>query len=67
MDRHQRFRDDMERAGIQVQEYRGRFFYEGPAVVTDEDGWPTLQDVIRATEVPLQWDNMGLDFVVYPQ
>ena len=48
-------------------EYRGRSFYVGPAVNADEDEGPTLQDVIRATDVTLQWDQMGrAGLVVYP-
>ena len=68
MDRHQKFVEDMEKAGIKVdKEYNGRFFYRGPAVDTDERAWPTRQDVIRATDVLVQWDNLGRDnYVVYP-
>jgi hypothetical protein len=29
-ERHQLFRDDMEKAGYEVQDYRGRNFYVGP-------------------------------------
>jgi hypothetical protein len=65
--RYEQFRRECEAAGIEVEHYRGRFFYEGPAVRTDEDGWPTLQDVIRASTVPLQWDNLALDWIVYPR
>ena len=68
MDKHQKFVEDMEKASVEVdEEYHGRFFYRGPAVRTSERDWPTLQDVIRATDVPVQWDNMGLDYVVYPK
>jgi hypothetical protein len=59
---HQRFVEDMEEAGLEVQHYRGRFFWEGPAVVVSD-----LQDALGATEVRCQWDNMGLDWVVYPR
>lgn len=57
----------MERAGYDVREYHGRFFYHGPAVSTNESDGPTLQDVIRATKVSVQWDNLGLDYIVYPR
>ena len=60
---HQQFSLDMEAAGFDVREYNGRFFYHGPAAVVDRD---QLQDAIRATGVPLQWDNMGRDWIVYP-
>ena len=63
----ERFIKDMEKAGIEYDgEYNGRFFYHGPAVRTNEKGFPTRQDVIRATKVEVQWDNLGLDFIIYP-
>lgn len=62
----ERFRQDMEDAGYEVQDYRGRSFWKGPAVYTDEDEGPTRQDVIRATSVKLMWDDMGRHFVVHP-
>lgn len=66
-DKYEQFVKDMEKAGIEYDgEYNGRFFYHGPAVRTNEKGFPTRQDVIRATKVELQWDNMGFDFIVYP-
>jgi len=66
-DKYERFTRDMEKAGINYEEYHGRYFYHGPAVRTDEKGFPTLQDVSRATKVELQWDNLGkMDFIVYP-
>ena len=65
-DSFEQFVEDMESAGIEYEEYKGRFFYRGPAVRTNEKGFPTRQDVIRATKVKVQWDNLGLDFVVYP-
>lgn len=66
-DKYEQFIKDMERVGIEYDgEYKGRFFYHGPAVRTNEEGFPTLQDIIRATKVRLQWDQLGFDFVVYP-
>ena len=65
-DIHEQFVKDMEKAGIEHEEYHGKFFYHGPAVKTKEEGFPTRQDVIRATKVKVQWDNYGLDFIVYP-
>jgi hypothetical protein len=59
---HSRFAADMERVGLRVRHYRGRFFWQGPAViVTDRD------QAISATQVACQWDQMGLDWIVYPQ
>ena len=67
-DIYERFVKDMERADIEYEEYNRGFFYHGPAVRTDERGFPTRQDVIRATKVKLQWDNLGIsDFIVYPE
>jgi hypothetical protein len=56
------FMDDMKQAKLEMQYYAGRFFWKGPAVVV-----PNIQDVLHNTKVPCQWDNMGLDFVVYPK
>jgi hypothetical protein len=56
------FVEDMEEAGLEVRHYRGRFFWEGPAVVVSD-----LQEARGATEVACQWDNMGLDWIVYPR
>ena len=67
MDNYKQFVKDMEAVGYEVRDYHGRFFYHGPAVATREKDGPTLQDVIRATKVPVQWDNLGLDYIVYPQ
>jgi len=61
------FVEDMEAAGYEVRHYEGRSFWKGPAVVTDNENGDTLQDVIRATDVRLQWDQMGrCDLIVYP-
>lgn len=65
-DKYEQFIEDMKRAGIECKDYDGRFFYHGPSVRTNEKGFPTRQDVIRATKVKVQWDNMGTDFVIYP-
>lgn len=58
----QQFVADMEEAGLEVEHYRGRSFWEGPAVRVD-----SIQDAMGATMVPCQWDNMGLGFIVYPK
>jgi hypothetical protein len=59
---HLKFANDMEDAGLDVQHYRGRFFWHGPAVVVDD-----LQDALGITEISCQWDNMGRGWVVYPR
>lgn len=49
-------------AGLEPYHYHGQFYYKGPAVDVSD-----IQDAIRATSVKVQWDNMGLDYVVYPR
>jgi len=58
---HNLFVRDTQIAGLEPYHYRGRFYYEGPAVNVDD-----LQTGIRASGVQVQWDNMGLGWVVYP-
>ncbi len=59
------FTRDLLGEGFKVEDYDGRYFYHGPAVrVDDMDG---VQAVIRATSVPVQWDNMGKGWIVYPK
>lgn len=53
---------DMEAAGLDVEHYHGRFFWEGPAVRVDD-----LQDAMRETKVRVQYDNMGRGWIVYPK
>ena len=63
---HEKFIEDMEIAGISTAAYHGRFFWEGPAARSDQRNGPTLQDIINKTAVPLQWDNLDSNFIVYP-
>jgi hypothetical protein len=63
---HEKFVKDMELAGIVTAAYRGRFFWEGPAARSDQRNGPTLQEIINKTAVPLQWDNLDSNFIVYP-
>lgn len=53
---------DMEAAGLKVEHYNGRYFWEGPAVRVDD-----IQDAMSETKVRLQWDNMGRGYIVYPK
>jgi hypothetical protein len=53
---------DMEKAGLTVEHYHGRFFWEGPAVRVDD-----LQDAMSETRVRVQYDNMGMGWIVYPK
>ncbi len=58
---HIQFAEDCEDAGFEVRFYQGRYFWKGPAASCDD-----IQDVIRATEVSVQWDQLGLGYIVYP-
>jgi hypothetical protein len=65
-DQQKQFRKDMEKADREFEFYRGRFYYRGWA--TRADDFNDLQDVIRATKVGLQWDQLGKEgYIVYPQ
>lgn len=57
-----KFVKDMEKAGLKVKHYHGRFFWKGPAVRCDD-----IQDVLSETKVKCQWDNLGLGYIVYPK
>lgn len=64
MNNHDRFRHDLEAAGYEVTQYRGRNFYDGPAVRVGKAEW---QDVVRATTVRIQTDELGLGWMIYPE
>lgn len=61
-ERYQKFVDECEAAGLEVEHYEGKYFYAGPAVRSNDK-----IDVIRATTGELLWDNMGLGWIVYPK
>lgn len=61
-ERYNQFTTDCCDAGLEVSDYKGRNFYDGPAVSCKD-----IQTVIRATEVDCQWDNLGLGWIVYPK
>jgi len=63
---HQKFVEDMGAAGIVTAAYLGRFFWEGPAARSDQQNGPTLQDIVNRTTVPLQWDALNSNYIVYP-
>ncbi len=67
MKMQRKFLRDMNVAGIKVRMYNGRFFYHGYAAETSRDDRIDMQDVMSATKVKLQTDNMGLDYVLYPR
>jgi len=53
------FCDDAEAYGLEIEHYHGRFNWEGPAVRVD--GFGSFKSA-----VPMQHDNMGLGYIVYP-
>ena len=57
-----KFMEDMKRVGLKMRFYQGPFHWSGPAVVVSD-----LQEVLAATRVNCQWDNLGLDYIVYPR
>lgn len=56
------FVEDMKSQGFEVTHYRGRFHWEGPAVIVSN-----THLVVSKTKVVCQQDDMGMDFVVYPK
>ena len=62
---YNRFVREVEEAGFSWEEYRGRDFYQGPALFIEPE---ELQAAIRATSMALRWDLMGkTGLVVYPR
>ncbi len=59
---HKKFVKDMQKLGLMVNFYHGRYYWHGPSVVVDN-----IQDALSGTKVPCQWDNMGKSWVVYPK
>lgn len=54
-----------KKVGYKPYHYKGRFFFEGPAIDVDRYKLVDIEDVFKGIKV--QWDNLGLDFVVYPR
>lgn len=63
---HAQFVRDMVAAGIPWRPYAGRYYYHGPAAESDRASGITVQQIYRATAIPLQTDSMGLDTILYP-
>ncbi len=65
-ERYEQFCREIEEHGAhEIEHYRGRFFYEGPAVFIEAIEY---EDVIRATSGRLQTDDLGkTGMVVYPR
>ena len=59
---YSQFVGDMLDAGLEPYHYRGRCYYEGPAVDVDKVG-----DAMSKTSVKCSFDGMGLGYVVYPE
>jgi hypothetical protein len=64
--RYLKFVEDMQEQGFRVRHYHGRWYYSGPAVQTSRNDCIDLQDIMRATDVRLRTDSMGLETIVYP-
>ena len=60
--RYAKFTKDCEKAGLEVTDYQGRYFYHGPAVSCDDIG-----EVLQVTKVKCQWDQLGKGYIVYPR
>lgn len=59
-----KFVADME-DDFPIEHYRGRNFWQGPAVRTTEEY--DLSDILARTTVKCQWDQMGKSgHIVYP-
>lgn len=58
------FVEELEEAGIPVEHYRGRWYWTGPAArAANQD---EADEIIRATTVKLQRDQLGLGWIFYP-
>jgi hypothetical protein len=64
-ERYETFRREAEAAGLDVTDYHGRNFYHGPAVRCND--WDAMIEAIRATTVPVQMDELGLGYILYPR
>lgn len=64
-ERYDLFRDECKEAGLDVEDYSGRNYYEGPAVRAAD--FDEECDIIRATTGRLQTDNLGRGSIVYPR
>jgi hypothetical protein len=65
MERYNRFWDEVRSLGREPYHYQGRNHFRGPAA--NVSSYDEIQDIVRKTSMPLQWDNMGLGWVVYPK
>jgi hypothetical protein len=67
LESHKRFAAEAYVAGFELRNYSGRGFYNGPAVQVDQIGNAEFCKLIRATNChSIRWDNMGMQFIVYP-
>ena len=55
---------DMERGGWPMEHYHSNGFREGPAVRANDER--ELQTIIRATEVIVDWEGLGMGYIVFP-
>lgn len=62
---YRQFKKDMKRFGFKLREYSPNGWDPArPAVSADDDF--ELQSIIRATEVAVSWDQLGMGVIVYP-
>jgi len=64
---YRKFVELLHREGFDVWHYRGRFFYNGPAVTVTWEQMEHLKALLVGHGLRLQHDNLGLDWVLYPQ
>ncbi len=57
------FVQEVEDFGFEVRPYKGRNFYDGPAVTCERH---EVQDLIRATSMSILTDDMGMGKILYP-
>lgn len=57
----QKFVEDCQDEGFDVEHYHGRFYWQGPAVRCDHSS-----QVTAITSIPCQHDSMALGVIVYP-
>jgi len=61
---HKKFIKDMEKAGLGelLRHYEGRYLWSGPGVEVSD-----ISEAMSVTTIKCQWDNLGLDYIVYPE
>lgn len=60
---NEKFKAAMERNGLKVRLYKGRWFWKGYGVSIERYN---LQEVMSFARVGLQHETLGLGYIVYP-